>query len=241
MRLLLVDDDAGLRALLRTTFEAVDVEVDEAADATAARERIAVARPGRDRARRQHARAWTAPRFCAQLKAARATRDIPVVLLTGSDRRTRRRRSRSARTRSCCKPFSPLELLAIVERLAGGLHAMPFRASGKRKPTGAAAALRARPAPPARARARAAAPARRTPTTRRSPRSQARSSRRTRARASTRSGSTATRSSSRRPRARSSSRTRASSTASCSTTSARSGSRTRSCRSRGRSPSPSAG
>jgi len=30
------------------------------------------------------------------------------------------------------KPFSPLELLAVVERLAGGLHGTPFRASGKR-------------------------------------------------------------------------------------------------------------
>ena len=45
LRLLLVDDDPGLRALLRTTFEAVDVAVDEAADATAAQQRIAVARP----------------------------------------------------------------------------------------------------------------------------------------------------------------------------------------------------
>ena len=33
MRLLLVDDDPAFRALLRTTFEAVDVEVDEAGSA----------------------------------------------------------------------------------------------------------------------------------------------------------------------------------------------------------------
>ena len=33
MRLLLVDDDAGLRALLRTTFELVDVDVEEAESA----------------------------------------------------------------------------------------------------------------------------------------------------------------------------------------------------------------
>ncbi len=42
---MLVDDDDGLRALLRTTFEAVDVEVDEADDAVTALERIAAARP----------------------------------------------------------------------------------------------------------------------------------------------------------------------------------------------------
>ena len=33
MRLLLVDDDDAFRALLRATFEAVDVEVDDAPDA----------------------------------------------------------------------------------------------------------------------------------------------------------------------------------------------------------------
>ena len=32
------------------------------------------------------------------------------------------------------KPFSPLELLAVVERVAAGLHATPFRATGKRRP-----------------------------------------------------------------------------------------------------------
>ena len=32
------------------------------------------------------------------------------------------------------KPFSPLELLAVVERVAGGLHGTPFRATRKRGP-----------------------------------------------------------------------------------------------------------
>ena len=45
MRLLLVDDDPGLRALLRATLDAVDVELDEAADAPAALAAIAVNRP----------------------------------------------------------------------------------------------------------------------------------------------------------------------------------------------------
>ena len=100
VRLLLVDDDNALRALLRTTFEAVDVEVDEAANAVEAQERIAAARPdaivmdvvmpGLD---------GTA--FCALLKTAPRTRDIPVVLLTGSDVATRRPRARSAPTRCC--------------------------------------------------------------------------------------------------------------------------------------------
>jgi response regulator RpfG family c-di-GMP phosphodiesterase len=128
---LLVDDDEGLRALLRTTFEAVDVEVDEAADALSARERIAAARPdaivldvsmpGMDGAA-----------FCAQLKGSRATRDIPVVLLTGSDLATESTALEVGADAFMLKPFSPLELLAVVERVAGGLHGTPFRASRKR-------------------------------------------------------------------------------------------------------------
>ena len=127
-----MDDDDGLRALLRTTFEAVDVEVDEASNATTARERIEVARPdaivldvsmpGLDGAA-----------FCAQLKASRATRDIPVVLLTGSDMADEATAAEVGAEAFMLKPFSPLELLAIVERVAAGLHATPFRASGKRQ------------------------------------------------------------------------------------------------------------
>jgi CheY-like chemotaxis protein len=45
VRLLLVDDDRGLRELLRTTFEVVDVELDEAADAMEAEAVIASRRP----------------------------------------------------------------------------------------------------------------------------------------------------------------------------------------------------
>ena len=45
VRILLVDDDAGLRALLKTTFEVVDVEVDEAESAAAAAAAIEAKRP----------------------------------------------------------------------------------------------------------------------------------------------------------------------------------------------------
>jgi response regulator RpfG family c-di-GMP phosphodiesterase len=130
---LLVDDDADFRALLRTTFEAVDVEVDEAADAEAADRRIAAARPdaivldvsmpGLD-----------GVSFCARLKSSRATREIPVVLLTGSDRASEATAQEVGADALLLKPFSPLELLAVVERVAAGLHALPFRARGKEQP-----------------------------------------------------------------------------------------------------------
>jgi ribonuclease P protein subunit RPR2 len=130
---LLVDDDEGLRALLRTTFEAVDVDVDEAPDAAAAEGRIEAAQPdaivldvsmpGLDGAA-----------FCARLKGAPTTRDIPVVLLTGSDRANPAAAQEVGADALVLKPFSPLELLAVVERLAGGLHATPFRASRAKEP-----------------------------------------------------------------------------------------------------------
>src|SRR5262245_60309658 len=132
LRLLLVDDDDGLRALLRTTFEAVDVEVEEASNAIEARTHIDAVRPdaivldvsmpGLDGAA-----------FCAQLKSSRATRDIPVVLLTGSEMADEATAAEVGAEAFMLKPFSPLELLAIVERVAGGLHATPFRATRKRK------------------------------------------------------------------------------------------------------------
>jgi response regulator RpfG family c-di-GMP phosphodiesterase len=133
LRLLLVDDDEGLRALLRTTFEAVDVEVEEAWDAASARVRIAAAKPdaivldvsmpGLD-----------GVAFCAALKSSRETRDIPVVLLTGSGTANETIANEVGADAFMLKPFSPLELLAVVERLAGGLHGTPYRASGERPP-----------------------------------------------------------------------------------------------------------
>src|ERR687887_2750657 len=84
LRILLVDDDPALRTLLRTTFEVADVDVDEADGAEAARRRIRASRPDvivLD----VNMPGTTGLELCAELKAAAATRDIPIVLLTGSD------------------------------------------------------------------------------------------------------------------------------------------------------------
>jgi ribonuclease P protein subunit RPR2 len=130
---LLVDDDAGFRHLLRTTFEAVDVEVDEADAAQAAQRQIDAVRPdvivldvsmpGLD-----------GVSFCARLKSARRTREIPVVLLTGSDSASEATAQEVGADALLLKPFSPLELLAVVERVAAGLHGQPFRSRGKQRP-----------------------------------------------------------------------------------------------------------
>jgi ribonuclease P protein subunit RPR2 len=128
VRVLLVDDDAGLRALLRMTFDVFEIEVVEAADAEEARAEIDrsapdvvvldVLMPGTD-----------GIEFCRELKSNRDTRGIGVVLLSGSEGGSRVAADAAGAEAYVPKPFSPLELLAVVERLAGGLYGVPFRAA----------------------------------------------------------------------------------------------------------------
>jgi response regulator RpfG family c-di-GMP phosphodiesterase len=131
LRILLVDDDPALRTLLKTTFEVADVAVVEAEDAASARRKIRSARPDvivLD----INMPGTSGLELCAELKASRATRDIPIVLLTGSDGGTGAAAKRAGAEAFVRKPFSPLELLAIAERLAGGMFGIPFRATKKR-------------------------------------------------------------------------------------------------------------
>jgi response regulator RpfG family c-di-GMP phosphodiesterase len=124
VRVLLVDDDAGLRALLRATLDVFEIEIDEAENATVAQallERepdaivLDVMMPG----------GIDGIEFCRRLKADPGTAHIPVILLTGSVERPRE----SAADAVMKKPFSPLELLGVIERLVGGLYGVPFRAA----------------------------------------------------------------------------------------------------------------
>src|SRR6186997_402668 len=128
MRVLLVDDDEGLRALLRTTFEAVEGDLAEAGDARAAAEAVRSHRPDvvlLD----VHMPGGSGLELCRSLKDDPATDGISVVLLTGSDGGTPEAAAAAGADAFVRKPFSPLELLAVVERLAGGLHPVPFRAA----------------------------------------------------------------------------------------------------------------
>jgi response regulator RpfG family c-di-GMP phosphodiesterase len=129
MHLLLVDDDAGLRALLRATFDAFEVEIDEAensAHATAFLESkipdaivLDVHMPGE-----------SGIDLCRRLKSDERTSAIPIVLLTGSVNEVVAGQAGSDAVLT--KPFSPLELLSVVERLVGGLFGVPFRAQHAR-------------------------------------------------------------------------------------------------------------
>ena len=131
MRILLVDDDPALRTLLRTTFEVADVVVADAESAESARRRIRVGRPDvivLD----VNMPGTTGLELCAELKAADATKNVPIILLTGSDGGTSAAAKKAGADAFVLKPFSPLELLAVAERLAGGLYGVPFRATKKR-------------------------------------------------------------------------------------------------------------
>ena len=133
MRLLLVDDDPGLLALLRATLDVVDVELEEAENVQSAIAAIEGRRPdaivldvnlpGVD-----------GLSFCRRLKRRRETREIPIVVLSGSDGGTAEAAIAAGAEAFLRKPFSPLELLGIVERLAGGMYGVPFRATKKREP-----------------------------------------------------------------------------------------------------------
>ena len=127
MRLLLVDDDPGFRALLRTTFEDVHVDVDEAESAAQAEAQIAerrpdvivldVGMPGMD-----------GLAFCRELKRRADTHQIRIVLLTGKED-VEDVAGEAGADALLLKPFRPLELLGVVERLAGSPPRGPLRAA----------------------------------------------------------------------------------------------------------------
>ena len=117
LQILVVDDDPSLRELLRTTFELVEERVEEAASAEEAVEAIAQTRPdvivldvglpGVD-----------GVTFARELNASDETREIGIVLLTGGDLEEQAGRDAGAAA-VVRKPFSPLDLLAAVERASG--------------------------------------------------------------------------------------------------------------------------
>jgi ribonuclease P protein subunit RPR2 len=120
LRILVVDDDEKLRVLLRTTFEVLETSVEEVADVAAARAAIAwrkpdvivldVGLPGVD-----------GLAFARELKANPKTSDIGIVLLTGGFVATSVGQDAGAAA-VVRKPFSPLDLLAAVERAADGVQ-----------------------------------------------------------------------------------------------------------------------
>jgi ribonuclease P protein subunit RPR2 len=118
LHVLVVDDDRGLRDLVRTVLEGAGVEIEEATTARAARARVAqkapnvvildLGLPDDD-----------GLTLCRELKTARPA--LPVVVLTGREAETAEGAAASAGADAFLrKPFGPLELIDLVEALAGG-------------------------------------------------------------------------------------------------------------------------
>ena len=125
-RVLVVDDDPGLRLLLRTTLPASEFDVEEADSAETAAETarffrpevviLDVSLPGKD-----------GLTFCRELK--RSPRPPHVILLTGGDIESDdlRRAGADAVLR---KPFSPVELLMLVDKVSHEIVPVGGSASG---------------------------------------------------------------------------------------------------------------
>jgi ribonuclease P protein subunit RPR2 len=117
VRVLVVDDDPLLRTLLRTTFEHAEMSVAEASDAAGAARQVEVEPPdviildvnlpGASGLSWAHA-----------LRASPRTAGIGIVVLTGAEPAEHDTAAIGA-TAVLRKPFSPLEVLAAVERAAG--------------------------------------------------------------------------------------------------------------------------
>jgi ribonuclease P protein subunit RPR2 len=116
-RVLVVDDESSLRTLVQTTIGHSDLEVREAESAEQAAALVAswrpsvvvldVGLPGLD-----------GLSFCRQLKEERADEAPAVVLLTGTELSHTAARVAGADA-LLRKPFSPLELMGVLERLLG--------------------------------------------------------------------------------------------------------------------------
>jgi response regulator RpfG family c-di-GMP phosphodiesterase len=114
-RILLVDDDAGLRLLLRTTLGLDEFVVEEAASAEEAAQVgrfwapevviLDVGLPGMD-----------GLRFCRELKQNARYGTPYVVLLTGQET-TRAEVETAGPDAVLRKPFSPIELVSLLDRL----------------------------------------------------------------------------------------------------------------------------
>ena len=131
LSVLIVDDDPNLRTLLRTSFELAHIHVQEADSATSASQLIELRQPdvlvldvampvvdGLD--------------FCRSLKADPSTRGIPILLLTGSEVSEENVAAVEADA-LLSKPFSPLTLLSIVERLGEqATLERPFRSAARK-------------------------------------------------------------------------------------------------------------
>jgi DNA-binding response OmpR family regulator len=117
-RVLIIDDDESVRALLRTTLPPDEFEVLEAVDGDEGLRLVAESDP------HLVLLDWRMPGrhgslVLDELKERRPA--LPVIVITAEQQEHHRALAESLRVDAfLTKPFSPLELLDTVERLVGG-------------------------------------------------------------------------------------------------------------------------
>jgi ribonuclease P protein subunit RPR2 len=115
---MLVDDEPALRELLRVTFEGASIDVVEAESGEEALSLLAVDLPDA-MVLDLRLPGISGADLCRRLRRDAATRDLPIVVLSGGDSVELERACVAGADEVIGKPFSPLELLFLVERLAG--------------------------------------------------------------------------------------------------------------------------
>jgi CheY-like chemotaxis protein len=120
-KVLIVDDEDNVRRLVAVTLDGGDYEVLQAKDGAEALEiagrehptlvLLDVSMPGLD-----------GIEVCRRIKADAATRDTTIVMLTAQAQAEVQRRATAAGCDTfLTKPFSPLQVLELVERKVGSL------------------------------------------------------------------------------------------------------------------------
>lgn len=120
--ILIADDEAHLRLLVRRTLEDDDVRLIEAVDGREALEIVSAQRPD------LVILDWmmpglTGPQVLEALRADPATTATPVIMLTARSQKADRNETLRLGIRGfLVKPFSPMELIGLVEKVlqAGG-------------------------------------------------------------------------------------------------------------------------
>ena len=117
-RVLIVEDQADIRKLIRMTLEFEDYEIHEASDGVAGLRVAQELKPDLMLLDVMMPGELDGLQVCHRIKRDAATRDIRIVLLTARGQARDREVGREAGADEyLVKPFSPLQLIETIERL----------------------------------------------------------------------------------------------------------------------------
>jgi CheY-like chemotaxis protein len=119
-RVLIVEDQADIRKLIRMTLKFEPYEIHEAADGAFGLRMAGAVKPDLMLLDVMMPGELDGLQVCERIKTDPATRDIKVVLLTARGQvRDRESGQQAGADEYLVKPFSPLQLIETIERLLG--------------------------------------------------------------------------------------------------------------------------